>query len=215
MAVLRRVAAIPSQDEVRRYERLHSGFDVYFPSLVRGATVQKVKLSPHDGSSSIIIGSDYFDIAFKFEGFTLTTRGRSWDQEEGPVAHRIAAPGLDGIFVLLTATWERPARLGEVPSHYDAVVQESGQLGDVPPESPACYAMIGLSFADSAGTPRLTIELDQDDPLTVNVRAGASSYPTNKINRVDLSEVARLAEELRDWDVPEEDRVAEQNQGPL
>lgn len=101
-----------------------------------------------DQNSFLKIYADGHDVRFKFEVFTVVVERLS-SEKLGSVIEIGRIDGWQSIKCCFLFEWERPALLGEVPSHYDQVVRDGGKQDQFPENAIAAgVSMTGVVFWD-------------------------------------------------------------------
>lgn len=199
MAILNKLACIPSEDECTILSSFAETFEIWQPKLDPGATPQELYLLNVDTRMVVCINSDYKDVQFKFECLYLVVHQKQAGDyvfNGSIISH---AKTWDKVQVILRVEWERDALPGEVPVSYDQVLQVRGKLGDVPADAPACISMVGVLFSDDGGSG--LIYLDDDFPLSLGYTEDSQQieqFLSQSIN-VAVDEVAVIRDQVKRW----------------
>lgn len=166
MAILNRVVCLPSDTECSILARTQGVFEIWQPQLVLGATPRELLLLNRQSHTLVRICSDYKDVHFKFECLYLKVcQQDAGDKSIGGT--RIGVVTWRQAKAVLRAEWERPALNGEVPSHYEQIVQARGDISTIPPEAAACISMIGVLFLGKDKLEHGLVYLDDEFPLSL------------------------------------------------
>lgn len=166
MAILNRLACLPSEAECYTLSQIQGVFEIWQPRLVPGASPQEFFLLNRDSDIAIRICSDYRDVQFKFECLYLKVYQQSID-DIVPDGTQIGLTKCQKAKVVLRAEWERPALPGEVPPHYEQIVQVRGEINTIPADVPACISMVGVLLFGEDGLKQGLVYLDDDFPLSL------------------------------------------------
>lgn len=111
---------------------------------------------------------DYADVEFKFEIYHLSIERPLKVPAEEKLSVGGCIPRFSKVRLLTRSEWVRPAAAGEVPLHYEQVVEEAGRLADVPDSATAAgTALFGIGFLDEGGDPLLGICIDNSSNYCV------------------------------------------------
>lgn len=202
MAVLNRLACIPSGEECSILTDIQGTFEVWQPKSIPGATTQRLYFVNVDSRLVVCIRSDCRDVRFKFECLYLTVFRTQADDSTFSGERIAVAKNLQEAKVVLRAEWERPALRGEVPPHYEQVVQVRGELNDIPSGAPACISMVGVLFIGIDGGSQWLVSLSDDFPLSLRYSENAKEIRQflSKCSAVAVDEVAGIRSRLSDWE---------------
>lgn len=104
---------------------------------------------------------NYFDIEFKFETFGIS---REVVRKVPTTLLDVGSiPEFEKIDFCVRTEWTRPARPGEVPSHYEQVIEEAGRLAQVPADAiSAGTSLYALVFRSINGDSDVMISIDDN-----------------------------------------------------
>lgn len=192
MAILNRLAILPTEQECSILSQVQGVFEIWQPKMIPGAVPQEIFLLNRISHIAICIRSDYKDVRFKFECLYLTVCQKTEDKI--CIDSKIGVANLEGVKVILRAEWERSSFPGEVPPHYEQIVQVRGSLGNIPKDAPACISVVGILLIGENGINQGLIYLDDDFPLLISYVKDAENINQFILQSslVELTEVARI-----------------------
>jgi hypothetical protein len=205
MAILNKISCIPSEAECVLLSNISGLLEVWQPKLVPGARPQKVLLKQSDSNQIITVYSDYSDVRFKFECLYLKISNTLEKQipSDGTKVGNVQM--VDKIKMIIRTEWERAALPNEVPSHYDQIVQVRGPIDDVPKESPACVAIVGILFEAKDSSPTGMLYLDEDFPLAISFTDDSDKIREYLVDTISISPADSniIRNQTKNWRIPQ------------
>lgn len=157
-------ALLPTQEALTRLTRVAPG--KFFVDTQNDPGCGTVYLRDLDGQW-LSLSWDYVDVEFKFEIYCLAIevpRNRAVDK----LTPAGVIPDFDSIVFLTKSDWVRPALSGEVPAHFEQVIEQSGRLASVPESALAIgTTLYGVVFMDATRNPRFAIAVDEQESYSV------------------------------------------------
>lgn len=162
----------PAEDDLASLGRLHDHARVLrrrFESAVLNRTLNQVLIVTDDGTA-MCIASDYGDVEFKFECFSLNVFSCASDTwGDSDTVEICELGGWHSVKCVFRFEYERPAAKGEVPKTFEQVVRKAGKQREVPKEATAIgCALVGIVFWNAVERyPVLLVandDIDADDP---------------------------------------------------
>ncbi|MBB3228837.1 hypothetical protein FHW69_003482 [Luteibacter sp. Sphag1AF] len=131
---------------------------------------------PQENGLWLSLSWDYFDVEFKFEIYGMSVgqlKGSGISLNEAGVIHDFSQ-----IKFLLRTEWTRPTKPGEVPDSFEEIIEENGQLSQVPDTAASvATSLYGVIFSGHTEDPPMMITIDDaasyslkssTDPLEIN-----------------------------------------------
>jgi hypothetical protein len=198
--MVKQKAFLPSKDSIAWLAQLSTPVSVLRQRESVAAPPVTLVLSSNE--NAVRVSASYNDVVFKFECFRLEidlVPPESWqnmeevDRFEGGLA----------IKCLFRFEWERPACLGELPSHWEQVVRSRGKRQDISEKATAlCVSMVGLVFGDIGQEgAAISIVCDDDTPATLRICREPEDLRVliDECECVELNDVHKWKEELRTY----------------
>lgn len=140
---------------------------------------------------------DYVDVEFKFEIYCLAI-----EEPKQLPHHKLVSAGVIPAFAslkfLTRSEWVRPTVAGEVPAHFEQVIEESGCIASVPASALAVgTALFGVVLLDPDGNPLFAIAIDERESYSVRRVTALAELQA----LVDSTDAFTLAE-LITWNAP-------------
>lgn len=134
-----------------------------------GSDLDGMLILDADNGRQIILSSDYRNVEFKFEVFYIVSR---IDISPGDLSRytEICFPESIRIGLLFQAAWLRPANPGEVPSQYEPIVEEQGNIKLIPDVASSVGIYLkGISFETVGNESFAVMAVNDDNPLTLSL----------------------------------------------
>lgn len=151
------------------------------------------------GGSSVRLRVMDHSVAFKFEVFELFVEPR----KEPPEFHFLEIRRIaqwDTLKCVFRFEWQRPATVGEVPSHYEKIVGDRGPKAKVPKKAiSSAVSTVGIAFSKGRSPPKAAIMNSDDDPMTLCVLDDTAEIRSaiQDCEVVDLRDVPRWLADLQ------------------
>lgn len=202
MAILNRIALIPSAEECSLLTQIKGTFELWEPELVAGASPQNLTLCGVASDLGICISSDYRDVRFKFECLYMKVSQQS---PNGNVSkgRKLVLSTWQRAKVVLRAEWERLAANSEVPTNYDQIIQVRGEISKVPFGVSACISMVGILFYGESDLVVGLVYLDDEFPLSITYVEDPQVIEAfiSESTVIPVDEIGKLRQELSDWNM--------------
>ncbi|WP_185754235.1 hypothetical protein [Luteibacter sp. 9135] len=116
---------------------------------------------------------NYFDIEFKFETFGIS---REVVRKVPTALLDVGSiPEFEKIDFCVRTEWTRPASPGEVPSHYEQVIEEAGRLAQVPADAiSAGTSLYAIVFRSINGDSDVMISIDDNIRFSLKSVTGSA-----------------------------------------
>jgi hypothetical protein len=149
----------------------------------REPAMESLFLQSDAGSRSSLCWG-YSDVEFKFEIYGVVI-----GQEDQVASSRLTVihrlDGVTSVDALLRTEWIRPADRGEVPEHFEQIIEEGGAAMHVPAAASAVGTVVsGLAFKDSGGAPILVVSLNEKERYSLKLVCDIDSM-NDAIGRAD------------------------------
>jgi len=182
-------ALLPPPGSLKALVRLRAPVTVYRRARsILGPTGLWTVLWLGDPDSTLRLTVKDHGLACKFEVFELVAN----EEPLPPSAERIEVTnilGWDAIRCLFRFEWTRPAIRGELPSHYEQIIGESGKSDAIPNNAlHGAVTMVGIAFWNEVRNAPVAGVLDRgDDPFSLRVL----DHPEKTATALEQCEIVR------------------------
>ncbi|OQW62896.1 MAG: hypothetical protein BVN28_04895 [Nitrospira sp. ST-bin4] len=206
MAMVKSALFIPNEDDLVCLGRIHGQARVFqqrFEQEVLNRVLNRVLIVADDGNA-VCIASDYGDVEFKFECFSLKVFPSTLDSWNA-TSEICQFGNWHSIKCLFRFEYLRPATSGEIPSSWEQIVQKRGKQSEVSGDATAIgCALVGIVFWNSVSRcPAMLVANDDnaDDPTALQVRQEQKTIELfmSTCEVVNLEEVPSWTREVRAW----------------
>ncbi len=141
---------------------------------------------------------DFADVEFRFEVYFVNVKTAE-NSEIDAFTSLSKVPVLGTLEYLFRAEWLRPSAPGEVPEHFEQVIEERGSPANIPASATAVgVAFVGVVFRSAANDEHLGLCIDDVNNYSLKIVKGAQIDGASLagFDRVPMSELSHRIRRL-------------------